>query len=52
MHVCLIDSPRGSLFFQAVLHTLNKYAERNQSYQWIFNQDYDGKGKVMNYNNA
>jgi hypothetical protein len=39
------------MFFQVVIHTLNKYAERNRGYQWIFPQAYDGRGKVMHYNN-
>jgi hypothetical protein len=40
------------MFFQAVLHTLNKYAERNRGYQWHFIQAYDGGEKLMHYNNA
>jgi hypothetical protein len=40
------------MFFQAVLNTLNKYAERNQGYQWNFFQSYDGKRKVKHYSNA
>jgi hypothetical protein len=48
MSVCLTDSPQGG----PVLHTLNKYAERNQGYQWIFPQAYDDMGKVMHCSNT
>jgi hypothetical protein len=35
------------MFFQVFLHALNKYAERNRDYQWLFPQDYDGRWKAM-----